>query len=299
MHIKTPSYLDVKRKIEGFKKLSLETLEPDYHNKRLSGIVHGAIQSAISLENEAVYRARWNERGRLFERVSELIYPSAEYVTKKGRFNNINDSIFYGALCELGTIIELRTDLNKFFTISKFKRTFSDSPIFFPIGVKDKDGIKDRFSPNVPLNKTQRTVIDFLNSEVTKEGLSGDTYNTSIAIGKFFLRQSIKMGDEKLIQGGVAYPSIESKRVSNATTYNIAMTPTFFDHHYCIEESFIYVLTNEKSHYQLNPINYGTADEAENIVWKYSFEEMKDRVSKGLLFFGDVCGNIIGLEGLL
>lgn len=77
------------------------------------------------------------------------------------------------------------------------------------------------------------------------------------------------------------------------------MTPEYFHNYYSFEESILYVLTNELSYYQLNPINKGWVNGNREILWKYDFEETKVRVSKGLLYDGTIHKGIIGLENLL
>lgn len=288
----TPSYFETKRKIEHLKNLVEKKLYPEDQYKLLSSILKGTAFKAITLANEQIYRARWNEKGCLFDKAQQLIYPKEKYA-KKGRFNDVNKSVFYGAICELGTIIELRPEFNRFFTISRFKLTSKKLPFFFPIGLIDK------FPINYPIKNTQKLVIDFLNYEITKKVESKDEYDVSILIGKHYLSSRLMIEKEKFLYAGIAYPSVESKIISNKTTYNLVMMPNFFHEYYVIEESTIYVLTNEFSHYQLNPINKGTLSQDGRILWTYDFEKMKARVSQGLLYDGTYHKSIIGMENLL
>ncbi len=67
----------------------------------------------------------------------------------------------------------------------------------------------------------------------------------TILIGQHFLTKPLIIEKDKYSYAGIAYPSVESKFISNKTTYNLAMKPDFFDRYYSIEESIVYVLTKE------------------------------------------------------
>ncbi len=59
----------------------------------MNNIFTGTVHKALTLENKKIYRARWNEKGRLFTNTHELIYPKKEFA-KKNRFNNDGQSFF-------------------------------------------------------------------------------------------------------------------------------------------------------------------------------------------------------------
>jgi hypothetical protein len=87
---------------------------------------------------------------------------------------------------------------------------------------------------------------------------------------------------------------VQSKKVSSVTTYNIAIPPEVFDLYFTIVKVSVYCLTIEPSHYQLNEVN--KVSEINNngtIKWLYDFDEMKDRISRGLCADGSICNNLI------
>lgn len=282
---KKPSshYFDTQRKINALKTLSLEGREPFLQAELIKDISTGIILPATELKNEDIYRARWNEETGLFLNVKDLIYPPPE-CAKKGRFNDSNQSIFYAALCELGTIIELRPDLNKLFTISQFKLTSKFFPLFFPLGIKNPDG-EDKFPVRTKLNKAQKVVIDFLNETITKKNAESSDYGLSILIGKQLLNTSLIIPGGEPINAGIAYSSVESKLISNTTTRNLAMTPSFFHKYYSFHNAHVYVLTKEPDFYTLKPVNQATANENGDLNWTFCHEEMMERLSKGIFLF--------------
>ena len=281
-------YFETKRKLECLKALSATNQDAPRQRKLLNDIQTGVIGPAITLENKVIYRARWNEASCLFASIAELIYPPAQFA-KRGRFNESGESVFYGALCELGTIIEMRPDVNKVFTISRFGLRAGNQPFFFPLCVKDGSG-KDRYHVGVR-NKAQSLVYNFIEDLLTKRAVTADDYNLTILLGKHYLGKAILAGDTDLGSGGLAYPSVEARFISNTTTFNLAMTPDFFEKFYEFKETFVYVLTHENTHYQLNPINSATAREDGSLEWRYDFATMKARVSEGQLLDGDICLN--------
>jgi hypothetical protein len=291
-----PNYYDIKRKIETLRQLSKERRSFDHQATLLNDILTGAIIISTTLGNSEIYRARPSEEGRLFAKAEELIYPKPEFATRGGRFNRKNQSIFYGALCQLGTIIELRPELGKFFTITRFRRTSEILPIFFAVGIKQQDRITDMFTPTAPFTQTQQLVVNFLNSEITKKAVSEDDYDLTILIAEHFMNHDIRMPDGNVVHGGIVYSSVQSLFVSNTTTRNIAMTPALYHGNYSIEETFVYVLTNEPEHYQLTPVNRATVDDDGTLVWEYTFEKMKERTSQGVQWGNVSSKAIIGTE---
>ncbi|PFH08798.1 hypothetical protein BCF11_1173 [Collimonas sp. PA-H2] len=116
---------------------------------------------------------------------------------------------------------------------------------------------------------------------MTKDRVIFDDYNSTIAIGNMLLGQLIA-NYPIAPRTGVVYPSVRSRLASNTTTYNVAIEPPTFDQNYLITESIVYILTFENTHYQINPVNKGTVEENGEILWRFSYDEMKNRVEKGL-----------------
>lgn len=285
MKISSPQYFEMKRKIERLKVKPIGAGGDDTRAKLLKSVTEGGIFSAITLKNEAIYRARWNERARLFQNVSELIYPPAVFASK-GRFNEKGESIFYGATSELGTIIELRPDLGKLFTITKFSRKTNEDPFFFPLAIRDKTGRADAYF--TPRKKSQKLLHDFLYEILTARGDDTNAYDLSIMLARQFFGTGIDMPQGKRY-GGIAYASVEARFIASHLTYNVAMQPSFFDQNYQFAETFVYGLTLEETHYQLNPVNHATADATGALNWRFSYDEMVTRLTSGILLDDDIC----------
>ena len=272
-------YFDVKRKIDLLKKTCADQLPDDKCFPLINSIMKNSVGVAVGLKNPAIYRSRKNDDHRLFENVSELIYPPEHLVKEKGRLNAVGQSILYAALCELGTINELAIKLEECFTITKFKRKESSKdPIVMPLGFKRGEYIPSE------MTRAQQCVHDFLHSELTKIVSNDDEYNVTIAIGNHMLISPVKMYEETLPQLALAYPSVEAIKNRTTQTYNIAMLPKVFDDHYEMEEAFVYVLTLEDTHYQLNPLNRASCNSRGELIWQFNFEEMKVRLVRGLTY---------------
>jgi hypothetical protein len=285
MKISSPKYFEMKRKIERLKAKPIGAGGDDTRATLLKSVTEGGIFSAITLKNEAIYRARWNERARLFQNVSELIYPPAVFASK-GRFNEKGESIFYGATSELGTIIELRPDLGKLFTITKFSRKSNEDPFFFPLAIRDKAGRADAYF--TPRKKSQKLLHDFLYEILTARGDDTNAYDLSIMLARQFFGTGIDMPQGKRY-AGIAYASVEARFIASHLTYNVAMQPSFFDQNYQLAETFVYGLTLEETHYQLNPVNHAKADGTGALNWRFSYDEMVTRLTSGILLDDDIC----------
>lgn len=262
-------YYEVQRRIKTLEKLLIKKAEPKYFLPILKLIIKGVPFSAITLKNKFLYRSRFNKSGKLFQNIRELKYPPEYSVNNKGRLNDIGESILYASLCELGTIIESRTSLNKLFTITKFENFENKQLLFFPIAVE-----KPQYVPQ-PKNKKEQLVYDYLHKEITKIVQDRGEYNSTIAIAHHFMKTHVKW-DLGHKNAGFIYPSAVGKEVSNKTTYNVALTPEIFDANYKAAGVTTYFLIDEGENYVLTEVNTASIDSAGNLTWHKNYEEMID-----------------------
>jgi hypothetical protein len=283
------NYFEMKRKISKLQELSARNAEPEEYLHLLELLVNKVFLKATTIKNEFIYRSRMNFTGILFNNLADLKYPPKDEVKIKGRLNDIGESILYAALGELGTLIEARPQFNKLFTISTIRHRNREG-FFIPIGITGSDIIV------TPRSKTEELLINYFNSGITKNVSNPIEYNSTIAIAHLFLRKPVL----NCMQGrlsGIIYPSVESKKMSNKTTYNVAIYPDIFDSCFIIENVSAYCLTFEQTHYQLNEVNRVILINNDGTLkWLYDFNEMKERISKGFLAERGTCINLIGVE---
>lgn len=267
-------YYETVRRLNTLKKHTYNKVNVEQYTPILKLLLKYLPLTVTTLNNHYLYRSRWNQKNELFTHVDQLTYPKAEFIKRKGRLNDVNESILYSALCELGTLIESRPQLHKPITISKIEQKQQGSIAFMTLGILDRE-----FSHRAE-NKTQKLIIDYLHSEMIKT-VSTDDYNSTIALAHHFLKTPIKqievLSPNLSRYAGLAYPSVQGKMISNVTTYNIAMLPEVFDENYFFKETTLYALTNEETHYQLNPLSEGNIDEQGNVHWQHTFNEIKER----------------------
>ena len=140
------------------------------------------------------------------------------------------------------------------------------------------------YSPNTK-NKTEKLIVDYLHSQITKQVEINEDYNSTIALAHFFLKTDLKGNNQISPRSGLIYPSVQGiKGVSNTTTYNIALSPEIFDNYYSIRECYVYFLSNEQTHYQLNEINKGFIQENGAINWEHNYQAMKARAREEYKF---------------
>jgi hypothetical protein len=111
-------YFALKRGIAKLREHSTTNASPEFLLSLIRPLLTNVGLYGFELGNEKLYRARWNNKPRLFDHVDELKYPPPSSVTEKGRLNNVGESVLYAAVSELATIVELRPELNRIFTIS-------------------------------------------------------------------------------------------------------------------------------------------------------------------------------------
>jgi len=295
LRLKKQRLSEISRKLDVLKEHSAKNASSDIQLQLIKIILNQVPLSGIEIKNEEFFRSRWNNKKRLFSNLSELRYPCSKKVTKKGRFNDVGESILYMATSELGTILESRAILEgkinyELFTICKIERT-ATKLVYLPLGmpgyhIGDKEDV------------LKKKINQYLYDEVTKivDDKNRENYNSTISLSKHFLRQKINKysGNNTL---GLIFPSVESKKKSDKTTYNIALLPETFDNCFKIVEASVYCLTNEHSHIQLNELNRTRKiDNDDSINWAHTFKEMKKRISKGIRFDETICNNMRGIE---
>lgn len=268
---KTIDFFATQRRIKALKQHTVNNSYPTDFLPALRVILKGLPFKATTLENEFIFRSRLHDTDKLFSHIDELKYPRGEYIKEKGRFNEIGESIFYGSLCELGTIIESHPTFDQLFTIIKIRK-IAGLPLFLaPIAVE-----KFPFTP-IPKNENESIIFNYLYGEVTKIIQDKREYNSTIAIGHHFLRTTFSSDtvQKNLI---LCYPSAVGKEICNTTTYNLAMRPETFDSNFKIIEAIVYSLSNEQTEYVLNPYNIANIEENGNLIWKYNYKEMLEKI---------------------
>lgn len=274
--------------IDALRRLERKGAPPEGYALLLGELLSGTPVPGLTLPDDyLLYRSRVNERGRLFSNISELTYPEAKIVTKKGRLNDIGESVMYTARCELGTIIEARLKMRQLFTISKIE-SMGTNPFFLSLGLSH---------PYIAAasNKTDDLIRDFLYSIMTKEAKSADDYNMSIALSHHvFQKNIIQAGAGIGKMAGFVYPSVQGRKTSNVTTYNVAFSPFDFDQSYRLVEATVYCLTSVDDHIELTDVNRSSRPRKDgSIEWRYTFEEMCNRMSRGLAMEDHPCKDLV------
>lgn len=269
------NYFAAQRLVKNLQNLSRNQADIEAYLPLLKVMLHHLPLKAISLDNPVFYRARLNQDSRLFENIREVGYVPREMVATKGRLNGVNESILYAALCELGCLIESRTNIGKLFTIARIEPVQTSAVFFFPVGVRGRN-----FSIEGE-TKAHALFVDWLHGELSKEVGSADGYNSTIALARFFLHKEIANYDGEKYTG-LVYPSVPGRKMSNTTTYNVAMRPDVFDRNYKITGVEVCCLINEVDRYCLHVLNRGQVQGDGAIVWMFNNDEMIKRALLGL-----------------
>ena len=281
------NYFEVKRKIKRLEEFANSNESIELQLKSIKSLAEGfSIQANTKIQNDYMYRSRWNEDGYLFSHVDELKYKPAHLVKNKGRLNNIGESILYAAACKLGTILESKPITQKLFTICKIQ-CLDKELIYFPIG--HKGGVKTSLGEKA----SDKLIYEYCTQQMQKVVNQPERYNATIAIGRFFLGTKLtgrRTGGEHCC---LIYPSVESSKTVDIKTFNVGIPPDVFDKCFKIVEAKVYALTDESGSYMLNDLNCTTEiDRKGNMSWQYSLDEMAIRAFHGLRLDGTKNENI-------
>jgi len=280
------SYFEVKRKLIRLEELANSNESIELQLKSIKSLSHGFLIQGNTIENDWLYRSRWNEDGYLFSHVDELKYKPAHLVEKKGRLNNIGESMLYAAACELGTILESIPKTQTLFTICKIQ-CLNKELMYFPIGHKGK------VKTSLGKNSSDKLIYEYCTNQMQKIVTNPEEYNATIAIGRYFSGTKL-IG--RVIDGEyccISYPSVESSKTADITTFNVGIPPEVFDKYFKIVEAKVYLLTDETDSYMLNELNRTTEiDDKGNIHWHYSLDEIAIRTFHGQRFDGSINENI-------
>ncbi|MEQ9220100.1 MAG: hypothetical protein RLO17_18745 [Cyclobacteriaceae bacterium] len=282
------SYNEIVSRIKKLKELSQQNAEPSEFYQYFEPLMSQLPLGASSIKSEFLFRSRWNKKGELFESVEDLIYPKPNLVLRKGRLNNIGESILYASPSELGTIVESRPDLNKLFTISKIK-ILNKNLIYLATGNLNNSG-------KIYASRNNELVTDFIHSELTKNVENPEDYNSTIAMANFFFNKKVSnFSNVKYLN--IIYPSVEASKISNQKMQNVAIKSEVFDNNYEIIQATVYCLINNETHYTLTDLNITeNINKNGDLEWRYNFDQMIERISMGLSLNGIPVSNLIGIE---
>lgn len=104
-------------RINNARNMNLQELEPQQIRERIRRIMDGYLTVVLPLRLNGVFRARKNPDQALFENVNQLWYPPAHLVLRPGRFNHINESVFYASSTMQGAVFEVRPEVGDIITL--------------------------------------------------------------------------------------------------------------------------------------------------------------------------------------
>ena len=267
------TFKETKKIIKDLKKHQSLGSSPDKFTHKIKQLISGVELRVQTHKNDLIYRGRWNENDLLYDSIDDLKYPPKHVVGKKGRLNNIEESIFYGSICMLGSIVELRPDINKLFTISTIE-CINKQILYMPLGMIP---IYNNF------NIQQKIVTKYLNKEMIKKVTNDDEYNLTIALSNCIIGAEINTNITNFNRNlCIAYPSVESKKITNTTTYNVAMKPSTFDNNFKIVKAEVCFIVNRNSHYEILILNKTKEIIDKELIWDYDSNEMNQRIQNGL-----------------
>jgi len=252
-----------------------------------NSFIEGLVANDIQINH--LYRARPSKK--LFSKKSDLVYPESNKVIRKGRCNNINESIFYAAASPESTIFEIKSHEDPLIILIKFDLIEKHKIFWFPIGVTNDIVNNSPFIAtkyNEKLSNNCKLINKHLREEFTKNVKSGneDEYNITIAIYKFISEMKMLYDGKEYPYRGIVYPSNETIKTNGGFHVNVAFNPDILEDCYKMDKIFACVPNNINNKNVILFINEGYI-EKDNIIWRYSPSESCKRYNLGIDCFGN------------
>jgi hypothetical protein len=111
------SYSDLRQRISKALTMDVSNLSSSVVDSRVGAILDGYHTRLVTANLNGVFRARKNVGLQLFYNISELWYPKAQFVTRRGRFNEPNHPVFYACSRFNGALFEVRPQIGDRVTI--------------------------------------------------------------------------------------------------------------------------------------------------------------------------------------
>jgi len=276
MDLKQNSFLslvELAETIKEFQSLDFNFSSISDANKLFLKIIKGFHVFPLEWRKGILYRARKHTNTQLFKNTKELIYPINP--SKYGRFNNVGQSIFYGAMYRDTAMVELRLNKDDEITLLESTRINLDStPLFMEVGVKELI-VNQNHQPNFTklnnrrmkklLNTEEKKIRyeminNFLIDEITKVVSDNEVYKykATISIGQYYLcnMQTI----------GMMYPSI-----SRNGTGCLAIRPESYHQYFTPHKCYKCIVTNIEDNGKIGIYCENESvffDDEGNINWK-------------------------------
>lgn len=196
----------IDNKISNLKNMDLNTVSDDEIRNAVTGIVSytsdsifrvSFLQGAFTrFHNGNLYRVRICEDNCLstMKTWKDAWNPPSEYVNRRGRINEVRESMLYVAADPTTAIKEMRIVDNQCFWMIVYD-------IQQVITVSDIASFQDTHQENDPHATIQKKVAELLHSEFTRDAVNENEYRISNIIAKFHYSLSLHGHD------GWSYPS--------------------------------------------------------------------------------------------
>lgn len=165
-------------------------------------------QITVNLGNCFIYRVRKIEDNESHDYLKDVWCPNSELVTKLGRANNINETMFYGALDPKTAVIETKIESGDMFSLAVYK--LSTLASYNQSSIVIKEARVNRQNPD-EFDLFGSELSKFMVNEFTKEINIGEEhkYAKTCALAKILMETPNK--------DSLLYPSVRNSDAINIT----------------------------------------------------------------------------------
>lgn len=193
--------------LEKYRSLDLKRItEKDLLKVLIDSVPFCPMYTIKAPQKTKLYRIRYRKMGQTFNKVEDVWYPKPLFITKRGRLNNIGESILYASADETTPYYELKATTGQSYALIEYEVIKGLNLKLMPIG------LYVQFPENVlsEQGEINRKIIDqFLYTEFTKDVGEGTEY--LYRISNKIINTFYDMPD----YDGYIYPSIAFKQGRN------------------------------------------------------------------------------------
>lgn len=280
--------LEINRRIRALRNLNLVTVDERYLEGQVRELLNiGYVARPLIVNASIAFRVRINDGERLFTNTKELWHPPPQYITAKGRVNDVGESVFYYSDSENTAVIEKRPELGDILTVLEAELIDPNKqPRVMVLGIHEYtaqsnpnyggtppqyDAKQKQFTDREGISKTNPLLQAYLTKEFMRQVSPGNEqeYKITIAIAKILMNEPELLNEDgSRVEGvtvdGFAYPSI----ASNNLGANVALRTDSADQLYKPVAATVYQVEEKRdeTHYTVGKLKWSTSIEEDGTI---------------------------------
>ena len=247
-------YGDLRARIARARRMDVARLSGEQVFQRIGRLMDGYTTFQLPILLNGVFRARKNPASSPFDNTRDLWYPPASAITRRGRFNEEGESVFYACNKANGAFFELHPAVGDTMTlvIARTRESFVELPCAH-IGLERCLAPELRRTREAALPRSSRNFNGFLRAHgISNRWLRVDDFLSEMATGEFPPdleedKYKITNAISKILFGA---PEVEALNYPSVATHlkcvNLCMKPEVADRYFVPAECWMVRIEEER-----------------------------------------------------